>query len=55
MNFKRGKNTRWSTEVGIILADEGPRGDDDLDIFVHEKIHHDKYLRFMYFTVCVIL
>ena len=45
------------TKVGIRvywlvrkLGDDG-----DLDIFVHEKMHHDKYLRFMCFTVCVIL
>lgn len=45
------------TEVGIrmywLVRDLG--GDDDLDIFVREKLHHDKYLRFMYFIVCVIL
>ena len=42
------------TKVGIRvywlvrkLGDDG-----DLDIFVHEKMHHDKYLRFMCFTVC---
>lgn len=36
-------------ELRSILAGAGPRGGDDLDIFVREKIHHDKYLRFMYF------
>lgn len=51
MNIKReakildGDRSRYKD----VLAGAGPRGGDDLDIFVREKIHHDKYLRFMYF------